>query len=193
MQLTPEEVARYTELPVYISAKYNLYLFPPFKNGVMRLAALSTGYTGVPRLQSDFPTDGIPAEAEEHLRRGLREVMPALAKKEFFDVRVCWCVDTPDMDFLVTEVPDKEELYVATGGSAHGFKFLPVIGRYIALMVEGRLPREVADKWRWKTAGSHGQGRHTGKRNVLEGKPLEETHGWSDSARHGTMRHTWDN
>jgi glycine/D-amino acid oxidase-like deaminating enzyme len=35
-------------------------------------------------------------------------------------------------------------------GSGHGFKFLPRIGHYIALMLEGKLPARFSDKWKWR-------------------------------------------
>ena len=84
----------------------------------MKIAALSSGYRVKegPRMQSDHPRDGIPTEAENHLRRGMRQSIPVLAEKEMFDVRVCWCVDTPDSHFLICPHPDISGLYFATGG-----------------------------------------------------------------------------
>ena len=87
----------------------------------MKIAGLSSGYTsrdGRPRVQSDFPGDGIPREAEEHLRRGLRASVPGLAEREMFDLRVCWCVDTPDLHFLITPHPEISGLFIATGGTS---------------------------------------------------------------------------
>jgi sarcosine oxidase/L-pipecolate oxidase len=40
-------------------------------------------------------------------------------------------------------------LYIATGGSFHAFKFLPVLGAYIAAMMEGTLDEEKASRWAW--------------------------------------------
>ena len=120
IQLTPEEHARYSSIPVFDDNKWSFYCLPPFpENGVMRLCPFSTGYLvkNGPRMQSDHPDDGIPAEAEEHLRRAMRKTFPALAEKEMFDVRVCWCVDTPDSHFLIAPHPDITGLYIATGGT----------------------------------------------------------------------------
>ena len=119
IQLTPAEHARYANMPVFDDSKWGIYYFPPFEeNGVMKIAGLSTGYTvkGEPRTQSDYPDDGIPKEAEEHLRRGMRASIPSLAEREMFDTRVCWCIDTPDEHFLITPHPDVSALYLATGG-----------------------------------------------------------------------------
>lgn len=120
IQLTEEEHVRYATMPVVDDMKRNIYYFPPFtENGVMKIAGVCSGYRvkGAPRTQSEHPNDGIPAEAEEHLRRGMRRTIPALAEKEMFDVRICWCVDTPDSHFLITPYPEITGLYLATGGT----------------------------------------------------------------------------
>lgn len=64
---------------------------------------------------------------------------------------------TPTHDFLVTPHPHCQGLFVATGGSFHGWKFLPVIGDYIADMMQGSLDPEYADRWAWdkKTGDGH--------------------------------------
>ncbi len=49
---------------------------------------------------------------------------------------------------MVTYHPDYQGLFLATGGSGHGFKFLPVIGNKIADRVERKCPEEFK-KWAW--------------------------------------------
>jgi len=204
IQLTPEEHKRYAGIPVVDDSKWNIYYFEPFDNGVMKFAALSSGYTisGAPRTQADHPEDGIPKEAVEHLRRGMRATVPSLADHEFFDLRVCWCVDTPDLHFLIAPHPDLKGLYIATGGmsswillfnsgSSHGFKFLPRLGHYIALMLEGTLPDEFAEHWKWRPAQQRTD--HVRNEWTLFGKDFEEAEGWEGSANHGPMAHTWGN
>lgn len=56
---------------------------------------------------------------------------------------------TPTHDFLISPLPHCPNLYVATGGSFHGWKFLPVIGEYIAAMMFDTLPAEYAERWAW--------------------------------------------
>jgi sarcosine oxidase/L-pipecolate oxidase len=120
IQLTREEQVRYANIPVFDDSKRDIYYFPPFEDsGIMKIAGLGSGYRvrGKPRIQSDYPEDGIPKEAEEHLRRGMRASIPSLAEREMFDVRICWCVDTPDFHFLITPHPDVQGLFLATGGT----------------------------------------------------------------------------
>jgi sarcosine oxidase/L-pipecolate oxidase len=47
-------------------------------------------------------------------------------------------------------IPRHKNLFIATAGSLHGFKFLPIIGGYIADMVEGRLDGEYRELWAWR-------------------------------------------
>ena len=76
-------------------------------------------------------------------------------------------------------------------GSAHGFKFLPRIGYYIALMLEDKLPGEFKQKWQWRPGTEWKE--HEATEWTLVGKDLEETEGWEGGARHGVMAHTWGN
>ena len=40
-------------------------------------------------------------------------------------------------------------MYIATCGSFHGFKFLPVIGKYVVEMLDGTLDEALVEKWAW--------------------------------------------
>jgi sarcosine oxidase / L-pipecolate oxidase len=121
IQLTPEEHARYADMPIFDDTNANVYFFPPFEeHGIMKVACLGAAYCDqVPRIQSEHPKDGIPRQAEEHLRRGMKESIPALADKDLFDTRVCWCTSTADEHFLITPHPEVSDLYLATGGIFH--------------------------------------------------------------------------
>ncbi|KAL6806755.1 FAD dependent oxidoreductase [Trichoderma sp. SZMC 28013] len=70
--------------------------------------------------------------------------------------RICWDASTPTHDFLITPHPHCEGLYVATGGSFHGWKFLPVIGDYIVDMLHGLLGADYADRWAWDPKSGDG-------------------------------------
>ena len=38
---------------------------------------------------------------------------------------------------------------MATGGSFHGWKFLPILGKYVLEMLESRLDPTLAKVWAW--------------------------------------------
>lgn len=67
----------------------------------------------------------------------------------FAQSRLCWDSITPSVDFIIAPHPECQGLYVATGGSYHGWKFLPVIGRYVVEMLSGALSKECAERWAW--------------------------------------------
>lgn len=54
---------------------------------------------------------------------------------------------TTSGDFIIS--PHMAGLFVATCGSFHGFKFFPIIGKYVVQMLEGALSSELQAKWAW--------------------------------------------
>ena len=56
---------------------------------------------------------------------------------------------TTTSDFIISPHSASKGLYIATCGSFHGFKFFPVLGKYITQMLEGELEPELAEKWAW--------------------------------------------
>ncbi|KAJ4344861.1 uncharacterized protein N0V89_012605 [Didymosphaeria variabile] len=63
--------------------------------------------------------------------------------------RICWDAFTSSSDFIISPHAGAEGLYVATCGSFHGYKFFPVLGKYVVQMLEGELEEELAWKWAW--------------------------------------------
>jgi sarcosine oxidase len=50
----------------------------------------------------------------------------------------CMFENTPDGHFIIDRLPDLPQVFVAGGGSGHGFKFCPVIGEIVAeLAIDG--------------------------------------------------------
>jgi glycine/D-amino acid oxidase-like deaminating enzyme len=56
---------------------------------------------------------------------------------------------TPSNDFIVSPHSACEGLFIATCGSFHGFKFLPVIGKYVVEMLSGELTPLLQQRWAW--------------------------------------------
>ncbi|KAJ2987273.1 hypothetical protein NUW58_g4598 [Xylaria curta] len=63
--------------------------------------------------------------------------------------RICWDCVTPSEDFIISQHPASAGLFIATCGSFHGWKFLPVIGRYVVQMLEGTLESDLEQRWAW--------------------------------------------
>jgi sarcosine oxidase / L-pipecolate oxidase len=80
-----------------------------------------------------------------------REVILGVEEKQFdFDrYRFCWDAISRDDNFFITKHPATEKLYLATIGSFHSFKFLPIIGKYVVKMLNGDLDDEHKRRWAW--------------------------------------------
>jgi hypothetical protein len=57
-------------------------------------------------------------------------------------------------------------------------------------MLEDKLPREFADKWKWRPGQAVKESVHDEPSLALD---FGETDGWAGSARPGPMAHTWGN
>jgi hypothetical protein len=56
---------------------------------------------------------------------------------------------TTTSDFIISPHSGAQGLYIATCGSFHGYKFFPVLGKYVTQMLEGNLEHELKEKWSW--------------------------------------------
>ena len=56
---------------------------------------------------------------------------------------------TTTSDFIISPHSASKGLFVATCGSFHGYKFFPVLGKYVTQMLEGELEPELVEKWAW--------------------------------------------
>lgn len=77
-------------------------------------------------------TDGI-----ERARQYLAGRFPALGGAPLVGSEVCQYESTPDSHFLVDRHPHDSRVWIAGGGSGHGFKMGPAIGESLAALVLG--------------------------------------------------------
>jgi len=112
------------------------------------------GCTGWPALPSDHRgfrvrTGGRPPEDpdrsdrwvapqyHERPRDILRRHFPDLANAVINETRACHYESSVDRNFIIDTYPELDNVWLAGGGSAEGFKFGPVLGEYIANRVIG--------------------------------------------------------
>ena len=126
------------------------YGFPTTGDGLVKVANHGVGRR--------LPPDGdrtAPAADEARFRAFLASALPELAEAPLAGSRVCLYSDSWDGDFLIDRDPACAGLFVACGGSGHGFKFAPSLGAIIADAVEGRENRWSSRfRWRARAAGS---------------------------------------
>jgi glycine/D-amino acid oxidase-like deaminating enzyme len=91
-----------------------------------------------PPFDPDFgdrrPTEAGLSDARTYLARRF----PALAGQPLVENRVCQYENSSSGDFLIDRHPRIENLVLVGGGSGHGFKHGPAVGRYAADLVTGK-------------------------------------------------------
>lgn len=173
IDITSEEQAQLSQpgQPVILCENDGLFIIPPTGNK-LKIARHGYGYANfvtiphpeqpnggeeitvsLPRTKLDDPTMSIPAEGQTACRNFLRAAIPRLGDRPFTDTRICWYTDTPTGDWLITYHPRYRGLFIATGGSGHGYKFLPIIGERIVDVLQQRdrdaLGKELRERWAW--------------------------------------------
>ena len=190
VQLSGEERGALKDMPVLMNMSTGMFIIPPTTDGVLKVARHGYGYRNPVRIphpekeaageeiEVSLPADDfatLPAEGEKACRDALREAVPWLGERAFCRTRLCWYMDTPTGDFLVDWHPGYEGLFLATGGSGHAFKFLPVLGEKIVDAVEGRLEKELRELWAWPRRAVEGStGTEDGTRGGRRGMVLRE-------------------
>jgi sarcosine oxidase len=84
----------------------------------------------------------ISAAAVDHLRAYLQRHIPALADAPVIETRVCQYENSWNGDFLIDRHPSHENVWIAGGGSGHGFKHGPAIGEYVSARILNAAPGE---------------------------------------------------
>jgi glycine/D-amino acid oxidase-like deaminating enzyme len=67
----------------------------------------------------------------------LRERFPLLRTAPVLETRACHYEISATRNFIIDRHPEMENVWIAGGGSAEGFKFGPVVGEYVAKRVLG--------------------------------------------------------
>jgi sarcosine oxidase len=76
------------------------------------------------------------------MRDFVRERFPLLADASIVETRVCQYENTPTHDYLVDRHPHWSNIWLVGGGSGHGFKNGPAVGRYVADLITKGAPLE---------------------------------------------------
>ena len=127
----------------------------------------------------------IPPPNTTALQNFLHTTIPSLPPRPFSSSRLCYYTDTPTGDFLICRHPGYEGLVLATGGSGHAFKFLPVIGGKVVLAMEGGLGEEEEGCWGWGKGGKGLEGKSGEGRGQEEGGEGYIWWGTEDGSRSG--------
>ena len=115
--------------------------------------------TPITRWTPDAKITAIPATALRVIKTFVSQNLPELNEHKIpiIKSRLCWYNDSFDNHLVIDRVPGKKNLMVATGGSGHGFKYLPVLGKYVVDIIEGKedgeMGAELRRRWIWRSLG----------------------------------------
>ena len=84
-------------------------------------------------------------------REWLGRRVPAMAAAPVVESRVCQYENTSTGDFLIDRHPELPNVWIAGGGSGHGFKHGPAVGELVARAITGAAPVEPRFALRGKT------------------------------------------
>lgn len=91
-----------------------------------------------PRFDPDTGDRQVTATGLAEVRAYLARRFPALAGQPLVESRVCQYENSSNGDFLIDRHPGFENVVLVGGGSGHGFKHGPAVGRYAADLATGR-------------------------------------------------------
>ena len=74
-----------------------------------------------------------------NVRAYIAKRFPALASRPLVESRVCQYENSSNGDFLIDRHPHLQNVWLIGGGSGHGFKHGPAVGRYAAELASGTL------------------------------------------------------
>ncbi len=111
------------------------YGFPDLEARGFKIAHDAHGPPMDPDAGDRIPSAGALADVRAFMARRF----PDLADRPLSEARVCQYENSSNGDFLIDRHPDHENVVLVGGGSGHGFKHGPAVGRYAADLLLGRL------------------------------------------------------
>ena len=122
-----------THLPAWVAFDEGIYGLPDLEHRGAKVAIDSHG----PEVDPETMDRVVDEVSIARVREMLRTRIPALADAPLVESRVCQYENTSDGHFLLDRLPGHDRVWIAGGGSGHGFKHGPAVGRYMADLIEG--------------------------------------------------------
>ncbi len=122
-------------LPAWVdtTSKDLHYGFPDIEARGFKIALDALG----PPIDPDTADRRISDVGLSNVRTYLARRFPALADRPLAESRVCQYENSPTREFLIDRHPAWADTWIVGGGSGHGFKHGPAVGRYVADLVAG--------------------------------------------------------
>jgi sarcosine oxidase len=125
-------------LPIWLDFDRDFYGFPDVDGRGFKVAHDSHGDAIDPDTAERTATPSRIADARALLARRF----PALVNAPLLGTEVCQYENTSNGDFVIDRHPGFDNVWIAGGGSGHGFKHGPAVGEYAMQCVLGRAVAE---------------------------------------------------
>ena len=126
------------DLPAWIDFHAGAYGLPDIEGRGAKVGLTALG----PAFDPDRGDRTPSAEGLAAARRFAAIRLPGLRDAPLLEARVCQYTSTPSGDLLLDRHPDHDNVWLAGGGSGHGFKLGPAVGAYVASQLAGTAPAE---------------------------------------------------
>ncbi len=120
-------------LPTWLFNNDEVYGMPDIESRGLKIARDTHGERVDPDTQSRVTS----AEGADWARTYVAWRFPALKNAPITETRVCQYENTSNGDFLIDRHPDMPNVWLAGGGSGHGFKHGPALGEYLTGQICG--------------------------------------------------------
>jgi glycine/D-amino acid oxidase-like deaminating enzyme len=120
-----------TRMPAWIDFPAGIYGTPDIDGRGIKVGIDEHGVAIDPDTDDRLPDAASVARA----RAWLAHRVPSLASAPVVETRVCAYENSDTGDFLIDRHPAHDNVWIAGGGSGHGFKHGPAIGELVARMV----------------------------------------------------------
>ncbi len=121
------------QLPCWVDYAAAFYGMPAVDGRGMKLAPDRYG----PVFDPSHGERIVDPESVRLARRYLARRFPELIDAPVVETRVCQYETTPDTHFVIDRHPDFDNVWLVGGGSGHGFKHGPMIGRHVVARLAG--------------------------------------------------------
>jgi sarcosine oxidase len=140
------------QMPIWIDFidDRGMYGFPDLERRGFKVAFDRHG----PEIDPDTANRFASPEKISAARDYVAERFPALAKSPIVESRVCQYENTSNGDFVIDRHPAFENVWIAGGGSGHGFKHGPAVGEYAAARVTGAAAPAVEPRFSLASKGT---------------------------------------
>jgi sarcosine oxidase len=115
-------------MPTWVDWQAGVYGIPDTEGRGCKIALDRHG----PEFDPDAGERAVSAGALREVRDFLAERLPDLRDAPLLESRVCQYENTSNGDFLIDRHPEFENVWLVGGGSGHGFKHGPALGRHVA-------------------------------------------------------------